>query len=566
MVPWRQADVQCLFGEAAMIRRTLTFSLTAIAITTAWSRAVVPPESIRLVDVAAESGIRFRFDTGSRNKHDLPEIMGGGVALIDVDGDGRLDIYLCNGGPIVAEPGRADPPCRLFLNLGNWRFRNITDSANAPGPSYAMGVAVGDFDGDGKEDLFVTGWRDQRLYKNLGSGRFSDVTAKAGLSSRLWSTSAAFADLDGDGDLDLYVCNYVDYNPATAPFCAAPDGKPDFCGPEEFPAQPDRLYRNNGDGTFSDVADDAGISDPEGRGLSVLIADMVGDSRPDLFVANDGTACRLYENLGGLKFQEVGAKAGVAFDGDGQSLAAMGLALGDLDGDGRVEIFVTNFLGRSTVAFQNQGEGQFVDGSRRLGLTAETRSILGFGIALADFDGDGDLDLLQANGHVLDRERLGEPFAMKPLIMKNERGHLIRVSSGSDPFLSSAILGRGVAVGDLDGDGRPDAVVTAIDAPVAVLKNVSDSGRFVTLDLIGKSRRPAVGATVRVKVVGRTIVRSVVAGGSYLSASDRKIYLATDPAHNVDEVEVTWPSGLVERFRLPKKSLSARLVEGNGVR
>ncbi len=245
--------------------------------------------SILFNEVAVQSGIAFRFDNGSRGKHDLPEIMGGGVAIFDADGDGLLDVYLCNGGPIDATAGTPDPPCRLFRNRGGWKFENVTGQAAAPGPSYSMGAAAGDFDGDGRIDLFVTGWRDQRLYRNTGNCRFEDVTVRAGLQSSLWSTSAAFADLDGDGDLDLYVANYLDYDAKAPPYCSAPDGRRDYCGPEDFAAQPDRLYRNNGNGTFTDVSAGAGIDLAEGRGLGVLIAELTGDDRPDIYVANDGT-------------------------------------------------------------------------------------------------------------------------------------------------------------------------------------------------------------------------------------------------------------------------------------
>ena len=289
-----------------------------------WPEIRKPKGTIVFREIAAEAGVSFRFDNGSRGKHDLPEIMGGGVALFDADGDGKLDIYLCNGGPINASIGNADSPCRLYRNRGAWHFEDITIQAGMPGPSYAMGAAVGDYDGDGRADLFVTGWRDQRLYRNLGGGRFLDVTQRAGLISSLWSTSAAFADLDGDGDLDLYVATYLEYDPESPPYCAAPDGQRDYCGPEDFPAQPDRLYRNNGDGTFSDVSRSAGIDRPEGRGLGVLVAELTGDNRPDIYVANDGTPCWLFANQGNLRFEEVAEVAGVARDGQGQAMAGHG--------------------------------------------------------------------------------------------------------------------------------------------------------------------------------------------------------------------------------------------------
>ncbi len=386
------------------------------------------PPPVAFHEVAARSGINFQFENGSRGRHDLPEIMGGGLALFDADGDGLLDIYLCNGGPIDSSEGKPDPPCRLFRNRGGWRFDDVSLQAAAPGPSYAMGASAADYDGDGRIDLFVTGWRDQRLYRNLGDCRFADVTERAGLKSSLWSTSAAFADLDGDGDLDLYVANYLDYDAKSPPFCSAADGRRDYCGPEDFAAQPDRLYRNNGDGTFTDVSNIAGINAGEGRGLGVLIAELTGDNRPDIYVANDGSPCWLFANQGDLHFKEIGEHAGVARDGQGRAMAGMGVATADLDGDGLCELVVSNFFKRSTVAFQRLPvrDVGYRDISARLGIAAATRDVLGFGLALADFDGDGHNDLIQANGHVLDRARLGIPFAMRPTLLRNMGGAVSR--------------------------------------------------------------------------------------------------------------------------------------------
>jgi hypothetical protein len=408
-----------------------------------------------------------------------------------------------------------------------------------------MGAAPGDYDGDGRIDLLVTGFRDQRLYRNLGHGRFEDVTRSAGLQSDRWSTSAAFADLDGDGDLDLYVASYVEYDPGTAPYCAAPDGRRDYCGPEDFAAEVDRLYRNDGDGTFTDVTSRSGIAKARGRGLGVLIAELTGDHLPDIYVANDGDPCFLFANRGDLRFEEMGQTLGVARDGNGVNLSGMGIALGDLAGDRQLDLVVTNFLGRSTVLFealrQQDGSRHYHGVGATLGVASATRPVLGFGIAIEDFDGDGWMDLAQVNGHVLDRARLGVPMAMRSTLLKGTRGRLVDVSASAGDWFVRPRLGRGLAVGDLDADGRPDLIVGALDTGATILRNESAPGRFVILELRDARGRPLVGTVVRARVGGREILRQVIAGGSYLSASQPRLFVGLGDAEQVDQVDVTWP-------------------------
>jgi hypothetical protein len=519
-------------------------------------------QEIRFEDVAERAGVRFRHQDGSRGRHDLPEIMGGGLALFDADGDGLPDLFVCQGGPIGPDAPGGDPPCRLYRNLGGLRFEDVTATASAPGPSYAMGAAAGDLDGDGRVDLLVTGWRDQRLYRNLGDFRFEDVTAAAGLTSNRWTTGAAWADLDGDGDLDLYVAAYLDYDPDAAPYCAAPDGRRDYCAPEDFEAQPDHLYRNDG-GVFVDVAAEVGLPGRAERGLGVLIADFDGDGRPDVFVANDGGRCRLLANRGGLRFEDVAEAAGVARDGRGRALAGMGTTTADLDGDGLPDLAVANFLGRSTIAFRALDDrGTFQDDTARLGLADATRDVLGFGLIAADFDADGRVDLLQANGHVLDRARLGVPFAMLPSLLQGRDGGLVDASAAAGDWFARRALGRGLAVADLDGDGRLDAAASALDAPLALLRNRSRSGPTAAVDLIDRHGLAATGARARALAAGRWTARHLSAGDGYLSSSPPRLTFATGGADALDALEVHWPWGGVETWRGLRAGKTHRLVEG----
>jgi hypothetical protein len=486
----------------------------------------------------------------------MPETMGGGVGVLDYDGDGWLDVYAVQGGPF---PDNADSPPspqrdRLFRNRGDGTFEDVSDRAGLGSlrGGYGHGVTVGDCDNDGRPDLLVTRWRSYALYHNKGDGTFEDVTDKAGLGgSRDWPTSAAFADLDGDGDLDLYVCHYAAWDPKTSAPCphASEQGRFMYCGPRTFDAMPDRLFRNDG-GRFTDVSDQAGITaaDREGRGLGVLAADLDEDGRVDLFVANDLTANFLFHNEGGFRFREIGVEAGVATNADGGYLAGMGIACGDLDGDGRIDLAVTNFFGESTTFYRNMGGGQFVDRTTAAGLATATRYLLGFGASFLDVNNDGKLDLATANGHVNDLRPHVPYFMPAQLLLGTAGGRLQDVSARAGDPWSVPRRGRGLAAGDLDNDGKLDLLIVSESAPLSFFHNEGPAAHFVTFELEGtSSNREAVGARVTLAAGGHRQVAQRHGGGSFLSACDQRLHFGLGPATRIDSVEIRWPSGRVDR-------------------
>ena len=495
--------------------------------------------------------------------------MGGGVGLIDFDGDGRLDVYAVQGGRF---PGGSAGPSggdRLFRNKGDGTFEDATERSGiaAFARGYGHGVAVGDYDNDGHPDLFIARWRAYALYRNRGDGTFEDATGRAGLDGpRGWPMSSAFADLDGDGDLDLYVCHYLQWDPQTSAPCDYP-GRPDrhsYCVPKAFAAEPDHVYRNDG-GKFVDVTKEAGIVDQDGRGLGVVIADLDDDGRVDIFVANDMSANFLFRNLGGFKFEEVAAASGCASNAEGGYQAGMGIACGDVDGDGRPDLAVTNFYGESTTLFLNLGKGLFADRTVAANLAGPSRHLLGFGASFLDANDDGRLDLVQADGHVNDF-RPGTPYAMpSQLYLGVGNGRFAEVSGRAGPCWSVPRVGRGLAVGDLDDDGRQDVVIVAQGGPLALFHNggAPDRGHSLTLRLEGRaSNRDAVGARVRVTSSGRTQTAWRVGGGSFLSASDGRLHFGLGPGVAPVDVEILWPSGRVDRHAGLKADASYHLVEG----
>jgi tetratricopeptide (TPR) repeat protein len=503
-------------------------------------------------DDATPSRLEFVFDNGESPIHQLPEMASGGVGLLDYDGDGWLDVYLVQGGHFPPNPTGSEAGDRLFRNRGDGTFEDVTHSAGISGfaRGYGHGVAVGDVDNDGHPDLFLTRWRSYALCRNRGDGTFEDVTARWGLGGdRDWPTSAAFADLDNDGDLDLYVCHYAAWDPNHPQLCQSPGAKGYIsCDPHIVASLPDHVFRNDG-GRFVDVTADAGIVDPDGRGLGIVAADLDDDGKVDLYVANDGTANYLFHNRGGFRFEEIGQTAGVAANAEGGYQAGMGVACGDLDGDGRLDLAVTNFFGESTSFFRNLGEGLFADHTAAIGLAAPSRYLLGFGTAFFDANNDGWLDLITANGHVMD-SRPEAPYTMPlQLLLGGPEGPLVDVSSQSGPPFLVPHLGRGLATGDLDNDGRVDGLVVAQNEPPVYLHNRTEGGHFLTIRLEGtSSNRDAVGARVTLSAGGRRRVAQRVGGGSYQSASDPRLHFGLGGARRVEWLEVRWPSGRLDRY------------------
>ena len=514
-----------------------------------------PP--IRFQDIAASGGLHFITENSPTPDKHQPETMPAGIALFDYDGDGLLDIYLVNGAemPSLVKTGPKYYN-RLFHNNGNGTFTDVTEKAGLAGKGYGMGVAVGDYDNDGYPDLFLANVNGNQLFHNNGDGTFTDVTAKAGVSGgiqngrKMWSISAGWFDYNNDGLLDLFVSNYCDWDPAHEPACVGLNGR-GYCHPNSFAPLPNTLYRNNGDGTFTDVSEQMGIAAIKGKGMGVAFADYDGDGFMDVFVANDNSPNLLFHNLGGKKFEEMAFQAGVAYNEDGVALAGMGAEFRDLNNDGLPDIWHTAIENETFPLYMNRGGGQFVNASQPSQIAKMTREMSGWSNGVADLDNDGWKDLFVARGNVMDDiDAVSRHFhfAEPNSVFRNlGNGQFEDVSAMAGADLVRTAPNRGLAYGDLDNDGRVDVVITALGKPARVLRNVTENhNHWLLLKLIGtKSNRMGIGARIRLTTPGgQKQYDEVTTSTGYAASSDPRVHFGLGPSEVVREIEIRWPSGV----------------------
>ena len=513
------------------------------------------------VDITATSGIHFRHMASHTSKKYLPETMGAGVALFDYDNDGRLDIFLVNGAPLADPtpmgtiPQKNGPQSwnRLYRQKADGGFEDVTEKAGLQGAGYGMGVAVGDYDNDGYEDLYVTAYGGNKLYHNNGDGTFTDVTAQAGVAGSGWSTSAAWVDLDNDGRLDLVVLRYLEWDFDDVWCGEHKEGFRAYCHPDTYKAIAPLVYHNDGGGRFTEVGKKTGIAVP-GKGLGIAIADYDNDGHIDLFIANDSMPEFLYHNRGDGTFEEKGLISQVAVDEDGRTYAGMGVDFEDFNNDGLPDLVVSDLANQMYALYKNNGDGSFDYATRTSGMGRISMLHSGWGLRLFDYDNDGWKDLIVAQGHDLDTIELVNPQLRyrEPLLLASNTGHgFADVSAESGAVFHDAWAARGLATGDIDNDGRIDVVVTTNDGAAHVLRNETKGGQhWLTLTLVGhKSNRDGIGAVVKITTAKGTQFATVTTASSYLSSSDKRVHFGLGPATVVQAVEIRWPSGVVQRLK-----------------
>ena len=522
--------------------------------------AVETSES-KFTDVTEAKGVHFDAIASHTSKKYLIETMGSGVALLDYDNDGRLDLFLVNGAPLTdptpkgSIPQKTSPQSwnRLYHQKADGTFEDVTEKAGLQGVGYGMGVAVGDYDNDGYEDLYVTAYGGNKLYHNNGNGTFTDVTEKAGVGGSGWSTSAAWVDLDNDGLLDLVVLRYVKWDFDDIYCGEHREGGRAYCHPDTFQPITSLVFHNNGGGHFTEVAEQIGISKP-GKGLGIAIADYDRDKHIDLFVANDSMVEFLYHNKGNGTFEEVGLASQVAVDEDGQTYAGMGTDFADYDNDGYPDLVVDNLANQKYALYKNNRDGSFVYVTQSLGVGRITQLHSGWGLRFFDYDNDGWKDLLIAQGHDLDTIEQSFPqlhYREPMLLLRNSGKTFEDVSARAGNVFQQKWVARGLATGDIDNDGRVDAVVTTNGGPAYILHNETVTpNHWLTLSLIGhKSNRDAIGAVATITTSQGTQCATVTTASSYLSASDKRLHFGLGPDSSAKDVEILWPSGQTQHLK-----------------
>ncbi len=521
---------------------------------------------------------------GAADKKLIIDTNGSGVGLIDYDNDGWLDIYLVNGSTFNALDGKQEPPhAALFHNNHDGTFTDVAAKAGVTNDRWGFGVAIADYDNDGWPDIFVSNWGKNRLYHNNHDGSFTDMAEKAGVTLGNWSAAATWGDYDGDGRLDLFVSGYVHFDRDNLPYektratgfsyCEF-RGEHVMCGPRNLQGEPDHLFHNNGDGTFTDQSVKAGVADEVNRyyGLTPVFADVNNDGKPDLLVANDSTLSYLYLNRGNGTFEDASFASGFGLNEDGREVAAMGIAVGDYMNNGLLDFAISDFSDEAKLLFRNEGGAAFTEMSMQSGIGKVSVPFLGWGIGFLDYDNDGWLDLMCINGHIYpaaDRLDWGTSYAQRPLLFRNTgNGKFNEVPAVKGSGLAQIVSGRGAAFGDLFNNGKIDVIINAIDGPPVLLKNVSaDHHHWVTLKLVGGPRSPrdAVGAAVYLTANGLRQREDVLSGGSYASSNDQRLHFGLGDATNAGTAEVHWPSGARETIKLPDVDRIFTITEGKGI-
>jgi enediyne biosynthesis protein E4 len=543
-------------------RRSFLSSLAALPVARMFGAALAlpAPQSV-FEDATAKSGIHFKHEASRTSQKYLPESMGAGVAMFDYDNDGWLDLFFVNGArledpmPRGASPDKSDPRYwnRLYRNNRDGTFTDMTEKAGLQGRLYGMGVASGDYNNDGKIDLLVTNLGGNILYHNNGDGTFTDVTDKSGVSGSGWCTGACFVDYDRDGWLDLIVTRYVQWDFSLDVFCGEHrPGYRSYCHPDQFQPITHLMFHNNRDGTFTDVSKKCGIAGSPGKGLGIAVDDFDGDGWPDIFVANDSVAEQLFRNNRDGTFSEVALLSGLAYDQNGHAFAGMGADFGDYRNSGWPSVFVNALANQKYKLFRND-KGTLDDVTDSVGLGATTMSHSGWGTKWIDYDNDGWLDLFVAQGHVMDNIELTEPTLRHlepPLLLKNEQGRFSNISHGSGSVFTTPSAARGAAFGDLDNDGFVDIAINCNDGHAIILRNQADNGNhWIALNLIGtSSNRDAIGAKIRLLTDAGQQTRFVSTAGSYISASDKRAHFGLGSSKKIHLVEITWPSGIVQHL------------------